>query len=174
MRFISVLMLVLVLGCSKDKELVPVYDVPADFQIFVDAFISEAAARGFIYEIDNLIIQYDATILSPYCGQCNSNAPNTEVQKIIQINPNIMCWFSDEEQEAFFFHELGHCFLGRIHDESLLPNGDPKSMMVTSNLTIYATCLYPVDNDPCNNLFKRTYYLDELFDESTPVPDWGD
>ncbi len=174
MRFTYLLTLVLMLGCSKEDDFKPVYNVPVDLQFFVDSFINEAASRGFVFEINNLIIEYDASLSSPYCGQCNSNAPNTEVQKVIKINPNIVCWFSDQEQEAFFFHELGHCFLGRLHDDSLLPNGDPKSMMVASNLTVYAPCLYQVDLELCNNTFKRSYYLDELFDESTPVPDWAD
>ena len=174
MRFSYLLLLVFLLGCSREDEFKPVYNVPEDFQPFVDSFIDEAASRGFLFEINNLIIEYDASVSSPYCGQCNSIEPNTEVQKVIKINPNIVCWFSDEEQEAFFFHELGHCFLRRLHDDSLLPNGDPKSMMVTSDLSVYAPCLYPIDGEECNNTYKRPYYLDELFDESTSIPDWAD
>lgn len=166
-------MLVLVLGCSKDDDFVPEYNVPDDLQHFIDTFVSEAASRGFTYEVENLIIEYDDSFSDQFCGQCNSVAPNSAVQKVIKINPTIDCWFSAEEREAFFFHELGHCFLRRLHDDSLLPNGDPKSLMVTSNLAVYSPCIYPVENEPCNNTFKRLYYLDELFDESTPVPDWG-
>lgn len=168
------LILMFFLGCSKEDDFKPVYNVPDNLQVFVDSFVSEASSRGFTFEINNLIVEYDESLSSPFCGQCNSSAPNDEVQKEIKINPNIVCWFSDQEQEAFFFHELGHCFLRRPHDDSLLPNGDPKSMMVTSNLTVYAPCIYAVDNEACNNIYKRDYYLDELFDENTPVPDWAD
>ena len=172
---ISFLLLALVvcLGCSKEADFKPVYDVPEALQPFIDRFLNEAEVRGFHYEIKNLIITYDESLGGAVCGQCNSIAMNASIQKIISINPKIECWFSDEGEEAFFFHELGHCFLGRDHDNSLLPNGDPKSLMVEDNLSLYAPCLYQIDEKDCNNVFKRPYYVDELFDEMTPVPDWG-
>ena len=40
------------------------------------------------------------------------------------------------------------------------------------DLTLYSPCAYPID-DSCNQLYKRDYYLDELFDPATPVPGWG-
>ena len=75
--------------------------------------------------------------------------------------------------EVLIFHELGHCVLGRLHQNDYLPNGDPKSLMIQNELDQYA-CVYDLsgDND-CNNLFKREYYLDELFDPTTPTPDWA-
>lgn len=173
MRFIYPVVLVFLLGCSKDSDFTPVYDVPEDVQPFVETFINEAASRGFSFEIKNLIIKYDESQVSTHCGQCNSDALNANVQKVITIYPNVHCWFSPEEQEALLFHELGHCFLGRLHDTSLLPNGDPKSIMIQSNLGVYAPCIYYVGDENCNNTFKRPYYLDELFDEATPIPEWG-
>lgn len=174
MRITSFLFLLFVFGCSKDPEFRPVYDVPEEFQPFIDTFISEAASRGFTYEIKNLIIKYDETIDVPFCGQCNSNSLNADVQKIITINPNIQCWFTDEEKETFFVHELGHCVLGRLHDDRLLPNGDPRSLMAASRLDVYSICIYQVDDQECDKRYKRSYYLDELFDETTLVPHWGD
>lgn len=161
------------LGCSEDSDFHSAYNVPDDLQPFIDTFISEASTRGFVFRIENLIIKYDESLVSPYCGQCNSYILNTPIQKVITINPNIVCWYSDEEQEAFLFHELGHCFLGRLHDNALLPNGDAKSLMTENNLGVYAPCLYPIGDEICNNTFKRPYYLDELFDETVAVPEWG-
>jgi len=160
-------------GCSKDDDFKPVYNVPPEYQPFIDAFIREAANRGFTLEINDLIINFDATIEEPHCAGCNSSSLEREVQKIISINPNIKCWFTEEEHEALIFHELGHCILGRLHDDSLLPNGELKSLMNANDLSVYSSCIYPVDNEPCDETFKRPYYLDELFDEETPVPDWG-
>ena len=163
-------------GCSKDfdfADLVLVYDVPAQYQKFVDTFISEASLRGYTIKIDNLIIKNDETLEAPHCGKCNSNDVEKNIQKIISINSNIKCWFTPEQLEALVFHELGHCVLGRLHDNGRLPNGDLRSLMNENDLGVYSSCVYPVDNGPCDLTFKRPYYLDELFDENTPVPDWG-
>jgi hypothetical protein len=150
-----------------------VYNVPPEYQPFIDAFIREAANRGYTLEIKNLIIDYDATIEEPHCARCNSSSLEKGIQKIVWINPNIKCWFTEEEHETLIFHELGHCILGRLHDNGLLPNGDLKILMNANDLSVYSSCIYPVDNEPCDDSFKRPYYLDELFDEETPVPDWG-
>ena len=177
-RFLSVSLLSLFLsaminGCSKEVDFVPVYDVPAEYQPFVDAFIREALDRGHSIEIDNLIIDYNGNIEAPHCAGCNSASIEKNIQKIVSINPNLKCWFTEEDREALIFHELGHCILGRIHDNGRLPNGDLKSLMNETDLSVYSSCIYPIDNGPCDNSFKRSYYLDELFEEETPVPDWG-
>jgi hypothetical protein len=168
----SLLITIFAIGCSKE-EFRPVYDVPEEYQPFIDAFVREASNRGYALTIDNLIIDFDPTIEAPHCAQCNSSSMDKEVQKIISINPNMTCWFTDEEREALIFHELGHCVLGRLHDNELLPNGDLKSVMNEIDLSVYSSCIYPVDDQPCSNTFKRPYYLDELFNENAPVPDWG-
>lgn len=173
MRFYIFLMILLCFGCSKETDFEPVYDVPEEFQVYVDTFISEAASRGYTYEITNLIVKYDEAVTSPSCGQCNSSARDAFVQKIITINPKLQCWFTDEEKEAFLIHELGHCVLGRLHDNSVLPNGDPKSMMAESRLDVYSVCIYQIDDQECDRRYKRSYYIDELFNESTAVPEWG-
>jgi hypothetical protein len=163
-------------GCSKDADLVDlvfVYSVPAKYQHFIDTFIYEASIRGHLIEIDNLIINDDENMEAPHCGKCNSSSIEKNVQKIVSINSNIQCWFTTEQHEVLLFHELGHCVLGRLHDNKRLPNGDFKTLMNENDLSVYTSCVYPVDNGPCDNRFKRSYYLDELFDEGTPVPDWG-
>ena len=170
---LSLFLSAMITGCSKEVDFVPVYDVPAEYQPFVDAFIREASDRGNSIVINNLIINFNGNIEAPHCAGCNSASKEKNVQKIISINPNLKCWFTDEEHEALIFHELGHCILGRIHDNGLLPNGDLKSLMNETDLSVYSSCIYPIDNGPCDDSFKRPYYLDELFEEGTPVPDWG-
>ena len=177
-RFLSASLCSLVLsicvrGCSSEDDFKPVYNVPEEYQSFVDTFIQEATARGYAQEINNLIIDYDVTIEAPHCAKCNSNSLEKNIQKVVSINPNIKCWFTDEEHETLIFHELGHCLLGRAHDDSLLPNGDLRSLMNANDLSVYSSCIYPVDNEPCDQTFKRPYYMDELFNEETGVPDWG-
>jgi len=145
-----------------------------EFQPIVQTFIAEAALRGRSIEVNNLIIQYDANLEAGVCGRCNSNKLNEQIQKIISINPTKSCWSTSQEKEALFFHELGHCLLGRLHNNDLLPNGDPKSIMVENNRSTYNGCVYQFgEEDDCNILYKREYYLDELFDENTPTPEWA-
>lgn len=173
-RSLLLILILLLANCSEKTEFTPIYDVPDEFQSFIEAFEHEAALRGHDISITNLIVKYDNTIPDPYCGACNSNSLDNNIQKIISINPELNCWNSPEEEEALLFHELGHCILGREHDASLLPNGDPKSIMIPNDLLLYAPCVYDIDpGAPCNERFKRSYYIDELFDVNTPVPDWG-
>lgn len=166
-------LIVCITGCSSQEEFEAVYEVPDEFQAIIETFVEEAALRGFDYQITNLIIRYDDDMESNYCGQCNSDSMDPSVQKIILIN-SVKCWLNDFQKEALIFHELGHCLLGRLHDESRLPNDDPKSMMVKDDIGIYSPCIYAIGGTTeCNYTFKRSYYLDELFNEATPIPDWA-
>lgn len=157
-------------GCERGFE--PVYLVAEDLQIHVDTFLDEAALRGHEFTITNLIIEYDAELHRSICGICNSLSQSNHIQKVVRINPKCTITYV-EQMEALVFHELGHCVLGRDHNTELLPNGDPKSMMTPGNYDLYAPCVYQIGDEDCNFTFKRTYYVDELFDESTPVPDWA-
>ncbi len=169
---ISVFLIALI-SCQEEETFRPVYDVPKEFQSILEQFELEAIARGFDIEIENLIIKYDEGIEEIYCATCNSKSLDPNIQKIILINPD-KCWLNDFAKEALIFHELGHCILGRDHDNSLLPNGDPKSMMVENNIIIYSPCVYAIGgNTDCNFTFKRDYYISELFDEETSIPDWA-
>lgn len=161
------------LACGKNKTFTPVYQVPAEFQPYIDSFIKEGKSRGHSITITNLIMKYDTASEGSLCGSCNSVDLNAPIQKIITINPNLQCWDNDVELETLIFHELGHCILGRNHTTARLPNGDPKSIMIPDNLTLYSPCIYPIGGGPCDNSFKRSYYLDELFNPDTPVPAWG-
>ena len=160
---------IILTGCSREFE--PVYSVPEDIQPYIDTFITEAQNRGNDIVINNLIIEYDSLLDIITCGNCNETTKDNNVQKIIRINPG--CDFTYSEQfENLIFHELGHCFLGRAHTSEKLPGGAPKSLMVPSNLNLYSPCVYAL-GELCDLRYRRTYYLDELFDENTPVPDWG-
>jgi hypothetical protein len=75
------------------------------------------------------------------------------------------------ELETLVFHELGIVY-GRAHNTDTLPNGDPKSIMVPNKISLYSVYI-PIGNQPCDNGFKRPYYLDELFNPQTAAPDWS-
>lgn len=68
-------------------------------------------------------------------------------------------------REKVIFHELAHCFLNRKHKFETFDSFTghwPKSIM---GVTILPT--YEMNPD------FRNYYLDELFNEFTPAPDWA-
>lgn len=161
-------------GCDRNDGFTPVYNVPEEIQPIIDAFIHEASIRGVNITINNLIVTYDDDPANAVCGSCNSSSPATDIQKIITLKSGAPCWIEQLELEALVFHELGHCILGRLHLNDQMPNGDPKSLMVENNVGVYAPCLYAIEDEPCDNTFKRTYYLDELFNENTAVPDWAE
>lgn len=156
------------MACNKEQE--TIYSVPEEFQSVVDTFVAEAALRNVDVDLaDNLIIEYGATAESVLCGSCVFIGEQRRIQ--IEASP---CWSDEITREALLFHMLGHCALKRIdHDDSSLPNGDPKSLMVSDLINHYA-CIFDLGgNNECNNLFKREYYLDELFDPETETPDWA-
>jgi hypothetical protein len=173
-KLLVLLLSLLFLGCAKEKNkaFVAVYDVPIEFQDIVSSFIHEAAQRGDTLAINNLIIKYDSSLSNSYCASCNSISLQPDIQKIITVNVYNHCYANSLEYEALFFHELGQCILGRDHDNRLLPNGDPRSIMVEDNLRMYSPCIYAIGGNCQDMSFKRTYYLDELFNEQTPVPQW--
>lgn len=158
-------------GCKK-KEFTPVYDVPSEFQPYIDTFVKEAALRQHPMLINNLIIRFDSSLTPLVCAASNVVSSQNNVQKIISINAAKTCWQNSTQLETMLFHELGHCVLGRQHDTKLLPNGAPKSIMCLNDIALYSPCIYAL-GDSCNKLYRRTYYLDELFNPATPVPDWG-
>ncbi|QHT69915.1 hypothetical protein GXP67_26355 [Rhodocytophaga rosea] len=183
LHLLGMLVLFLVLNCCQREKTEPVvYRVPADVEKYVQRFLEEASLRNRPMEITNLIMEFaeiDSTIIqedAQVCAACRQTKDHPERQKTITINTKINCWqfLTDQAREALVFHELGHCVLQRRgHKDSLLPNGDYASLMNSKVSNMYESCVYDIGGGPCNKLFKRQYYLDELFNENTPVPDWA-
>lgn len=169
LRKILIACLILSLGCSKNTPSF-VYSVPAEFEPYLQKFITEAKARGQNITISNLIIKYDSTLSLQYCATSNVTSKQNDIQRIILFNIH-KCWQNSDQLECLIFHELGHCILGREHDSSLMPKGDAKTIMYPDDIALYSSCVYNVGS-ACDFLYRRPYYIDELFNPSTPVPDW--
>jgi hypothetical protein len=169
LKHLLVVVIFLLFGCHKDKDFE--YDVPQQFEPFVQQFVTEAAARGRHITINNLIIKYELSTNTSLCATSNVITAANDVQKIISIK-SVNCWLNDAQLETMIFHELGHCILGRQHDNSLMPNGDPRSIMYPASINLYSPCVYPIGT-PCDMSYKRGYYLDELFNSATPIPEWA-
>ncbi len=166
-------MIIIWLSACQKEEHSFVSEIHGDFKPMVDSFQMEAYRRGLRIDLTNLIVDYSTDLGETLCGQCNSREPLDKKQKIILINAHLVCWDHAQELEALIFHELGHCILRREHLSDTLPNGDPKSLMIDGDLTVYAPCRYVFGPVDCNNVHKRKYYIDELFDPQVPVPDWA-
>jgi hypothetical protein len=136
----------------------------------VDLFVQEGSKRGKSLTINNLIIKLSDEPIETSPNQFSCGITNGEItgemQNIVQIDTQCLAWrYSEVSKEILIFHELGHAILLRHHDNSKLPNGDWKSMMTGTSWSIFDYYIF--------NPQKREYYLDELFNSSTPVPEWA-
>ena len=176
MRVVPLLTFLLIAGltgCQHSPPPEPAqYRVPAEVEPFIKTFREEAQKRGSSVSTASLIVEFGAPQGSDVCGQCmleNGKTPR------ILLNNNSFCWqqANPQERECLIFHELGHCLLRRAHNSDKFPNGAFMSLMNPDNVTVYATCRYPIGGEECDKRPRRDYYIDELFDPTTPSPVWS-
>lgn len=155
-------------GCTEDvaPPRIATYYVHPELAEYLDRFMEEAAMRNI--EVDTAGINLELTDESltaldgsAACGLAHvygKNFPNVRIDRT--------CWdlFSSEHKETLLFHELGHALLDRPHFDPKLPVGSPLSMMNSSSSRVYNQY----------TLFKRDYYIDELFGINTGIPFWGE
>jgi hypothetical protein len=151
-------------SCKDPKE----YNINSSFTDYLQRFEAEAATRGknFDPQASGLIIEF-ADLKDNIAGLTHYETP-------IRIEIDRTYWDdisktagSDLMKENLIFHELGHGLLKRDHLNSTLVNGDWKSIMCGGT---------KVGDRPWNINYRgerRKYYVDELFDESTPAPDFA-
>ncbi|TAE32225.1 MAG: hypothetical protein EAZ91_04975 [Cytophagales bacterium] len=174
-RTITFLLLTLLLSCQPKSQTEPApkqYSVPAEVEPYVQAFLEQVRQRNISVPSDNLIITFGQTTGQDVCGQCDRSAGKTPR---ITLKADGDCWKTafGQEREALVFHELGHCWLNRDHLKTQFPIGAYVSLMNPDDVSVYATCRYPIGGDVCDKRPRRGYYLDELFDPKTPTPAWG-
>jgi hypothetical protein len=154
-----------ILACNpkEENDPTPVKEDFPDLKVFLDKFETEAKLRGYNFDFSNLDLVYVDKLTMPdgseYCGQGFTRHP-VSGKRTIQISksPGHCDWANKTniERENLFFHEMGHAFLGLLHDNALMCNGKPLSMMTDdfNQFFIYK------ENEP----ELREYYIDELFD----------
>ena len=130
-----------------------------EFESYFNSFLEEGIIRG--QDFTNYSINfYFADIENQNAGGlCDQNN-----QKIIIDREN---WnnASEEYKEWLIFHELGHCFLNRGHRNEKSNSGECLSFMKGQENSF--ECF--------ENLYSsiwRKYYIDELFNTVTVLPDW--
>ena len=141
------------LGSACEKEEAILSKVDEDLQPYFERFDVEATARGLDFSLEMEELEADILSISRdgVLGQCHysDEAPN-----IVEIDDEFWARATDLEKEYVVFHELGHCVLGRDHDDSRSANGTCSSMM-QSGLT---NCRVEY------NTSNRDDYIDELFE----------
>jgi len=175
--YLLFIFLLLIVACKKEKNITVetetrknVYIVPG-LEKYVDRFFAEAKKRGLSLNENDLEVVFQD--VRGFCGYGYPNYQNTNLRRV-EIDPG--CWKDQREnwKEALMFHELGHAVLRRIHFNSVLPNGLAKSMMCGTGIDYnkcsdqHGTTLYSSFTPKL-----RDYYLDELFDSTTPEPALG-
>ncbi|MDN5199741.1 hypothetical protein QQ008_00165 [Fulvivirgaceae bacterium BMA10] len=164
-------MAIFLLGCEKEKTPISTSEnIPDVVKEYVDRFRLEASVRGIEISTKHLTIEFEDGLAgnngTPASGSCTFNDERTIT--IVKLDTTKIWWkFSDMLREAVIFHELGHCLLSRSHLDDELPDGTPKSMMHSSDISFYV--LSPHEN----KTFRRDYYLDELFHGGAEEPCWA-
>ena len=151
-----VVLSLVVQGCDENPE-TPQYP---DLRIYLDRFEEEARGRGYDFDLTNVQLAYlDEVVVNnvTYCGYGYNSYGGTGLRRI-EISKDVNCgWLalSDLERENFIFHEIGHAFFNRGHDDTMLCDGSLASLMTggPDYLKVYTE---PGD--------KRDYYIRELID----------
>jgi len=159
-----ILTIVFFTSCKDHNE----YRVGSEFSEYLHRFEKQAGDRGktFNLEAEGLIIEF--------ANLKNNTAGLTHYEDPIRVEIDKSYWDdiskfagADLMKENLIFHELGHGLLNRRHLNNTLENGDWKSIMCGGEND---------ENREWNINYRgerRAYYLDELFDESTPTPDFA-
>ncbi|MEM9834603.1 MAG: hypothetical protein AAF944_28510 [Bacteroidota bacterium] len=156
--FLFSLLSLFFLSCQEDN------DAPAlpDLDAYLDRFEEEARQRGYDLDLSDVDAVYVDEIErngTPFCGFGYSNYDGNGLRRIEISTADFCGWQerSDVERENLFFHEIGHAFFDRWHDETLLCDGSPLSIM---NSTTNGWRIYEEAEEE-----KRAYYISELIDK---------
>lgn len=129
---------------------------------FLDAFEEEAEFRGNTLPLTGFQMTF-VSDLGEFCGYGWWDYDGFGTRRV-EISTSENCWpsYDEDQKEQLMYHEFGHALLSRPHLDSKLPNGQPISMMCgdCDQTRIY---YHPQ---------MKKYYLDELFDTNTDLPDW--
>lgn len=155
----------IIISCSQEKKK---YIVDPELEPLLISFLEEGEQRGLHFNVknDGLIMRF-ANLGGDKIGLCYHVEP-------LLIEFDSVYWTKikgkKNEQDlkmSVVYHELGHGLLKRSHENSILPSGDWKTIMCGGekngsrnwNVNFYG--------------FRKQYYLDELFNPDTPVPEWA-
>lgn len=127
--------------------------IEPELKPFVDSFVKEAKLRGIVIDTWNLKIRFNEL----------SNEAGLTLYSTTQILIDSSSYEYSANPEALIFHELGHLYLKRDHDNQMLEDsGIPKSIMCSVACPLYTETLS----------YRRQYFIDELFLNTDKAPTW--
>lgn len=166
-KYINYFLLILVFSLSSCKDSNE-YRIGSNFIDYLLRFENEASKRD-----NNFDLQSTGLIIE-FADLKDNTAGLTHYEDPIRIEIDETYWKAisksagaDLMKEDLIFHELGHGLLDRKHLNSILENGDWKSIMCGGD---------KINGRSWNINYKgmrREYYINELFDESTPAPEFS-
>lgn len=116
LKYILPLLLVGCAGVNVDPEL----------KGYIDEFDREIGTNSFVNAtfVPYMPNKTESNLLGVCLYSGSVFAPNT-----IQVDRGDWDFMTDTERKQLMWHELGHCVLGLKHDETILEDGYPKSIM---------------------------------------------
>lgn len=141
------------------------YEEPKELDKYLQEFTSAASERGYNLKIpDKLKVKLVDKIegRNTIRGNCMNDIP-----MVIRLEKDYWMEADSTQKKILLFHEFGHCFLNRRHNNRILPNGEWKSLMRGGRL--------PENRSYTINFrgFRKEYYWDELFDYNASIPSWA-
>ena len=128
-------------------------DITSDLAPYFKSFQEEAEHRGILvdYTSANVTAEIKQIDEGSVAGTCTTNGHDL---RHISIDQSFWSKASPLLREMVIFHELGHCILGRGHEEGRFDNGVCRSIMRSG----LGTCA------DAYNVTNRDYFIEELFD----------
>jgi hypothetical protein len=146
MRYI--LIIVLLSGCDKIGNSEP------ELLVYLSRFINDASDHNVGYSESPIQLVFSDD-LGGSAGRCSKDKHIRNLKKETQLKVQILksYWdnLNDNDKELLMYHELGHCLLNREHNEIILSDGSPKSIMRSHLIEGFYTDV------------SKPYYLLELF-----------
>jgi len=165
---LTLICIIIIVSCKKEEIKVQKYKAPNEVEPYVVRFENEAKKRGLNIDIHNSTIQFiygDPT--GGWVGMCSYGTDIITIDSLVW-NTN----GDDFERERVIFHELGHCYFDRKHLNDTMPKGEYKSMMFGGFTPFPPKNKFDyMDTNAITN--RHSYYLDELFNINTPIPNWA-
>lgn len=150
------------ISCKKESQDDHINTFPAEIRESVRVFLKEGSVRGHSLNIKKIhhIYLVDKIEKAKYLeAGCYDRGNHS-----IYIDTTNFEWKEFSGKEMLLYHELGHGLLHRNHNNILFRDElNPVSIM--------NCCTLPYWND--QTVYKRSYYIDQLFNTNTPYPQWA-
>ena len=150
-----------IFAACGNKQVAHTFQATAALDSLADQFVADAARRG--HKID--LASSGLTMLFGKLGPTeNAHCSPSSFPKTITIDSAKWESYSPAFKEYIVYHELAHCLLNRTHAENnALELGECRSWMRKGNTECMVDFL---------DKTWRGYYLDELFNPGTGLPNW--